>query len=69
MKPTEWTKEGGSYCYMFIVNEYYDSNPIEDSNNMKMHILLEFLDMLKILEYTRGYDGIYYDIDIKIRKP
>jgi len=38
---------------------------VEDA--FKRHLLLEFLSYLKLLEYERGYDGVYYDIYLPIR--
>jgi hypothetical protein len=60
----------GSECsvYTFFVSQYYDSDLIKDQENMKKHVLLEFLHDLGVLVYNRGYDGLYYDIHITKRR-
>ena len=36
-----------------------------DKDMMIRHCFLEVLDLLKVIEYSRGYDGIYYDVTLK----
>lgn len=42
-------------------------DPTLDKDMMIRHCFLEFLSLLKVIEYSRGYDGIYYDVTIKKR--
>ena len=60
---TDWVVEGNLESCSHYTDAYDD--PIEDKNMMMRHILLEFLDYLKVIEYTRGYDGYYYDVTIR----
>jgi len=60
----KWTSDAeGNLYYMHYTDEMED--PKEDKNMMIRHCFLEVLDLLKILEYNRGYDGLYYDIVLK----
>ena len=53
----------GTLSTMHFTDMYED--PMEDQDMMKRHCLLEVLDYLGILEYTRGYDGVYYMVTLK----
>jgi hypothetical protein len=61
---TRWTDEGTYYGFMHFTDK---ESPLEDSNMMARHYLLDLLCSLKVLEYDRGYDGIYHDIIISKR--
>lgn len=42
---------------------YIDGPELQENEDaFKRHLLLEFLDYLKVLEYSRGYDGHYYTV-------
>ena len=62
---SDWQDNGEGY-YEFIHVVDNAAGPCSD-DTFKRHLLLEFLDYLKVIEYTRGYDGRYYDIRVKIR--
>jgi hypothetical protein len=64
----EWEDYGDVMVYSFFVSEFYESDPVKDKNCFKTHLLLEFLDYLKVIEYSKGYEGAYYDIVITKRK-
>lgn len=61
----KWEKDDKYHTYTHIVDELDD--PVLDKDMMIRHCFLEFLDYLEIVEYTRGYEGLYYDITIKRR--
>jgi len=48
---------------MHFAEELIDSS--QDKDMMIRHCFLEVLDLLKVIEYSRGYDGIYYDVTLK----
>lgn len=58
----ECDMQGNPTCMHFM--EEMD-DPSEDKDMMIRHCFLEVLDLLKIIEYSRGYDGIYYDVTLK----
>lgn len=60
----EVNADGTESCMHFT--DGTDLAPQDDKDMITRHILLEFLDMLKVVEYTRGYDGYYYDLTIKL---
>lgn len=64
-----WQDFGDCINYMHVVvpgDPNDASSPVNEAAFRK-HLLLEFLASLRVLEYTRGYDGIYYDIRIMKR--
>lgn len=71
---TGWVFEDGYWeCLHFTdytnFNDDYDTKyPYDEDSMMRRHVLLEFLSYLSVLEYTRGYDGYYYDITIRYRR-
>jgi len=58
----ELDMQGNPTC-MHFTEQLED--PVEDKNMMIRHSLLEVLDLLKVIEYSRGYDSIYYDVTLK----
>ena len=58
----EVNADGTSTCMHFT--DGTDLTPEKDREMMLRHILFEFLAELKVIEYTRGYDGYYYDLTI-----
>jgi len=53
----------GNQTCMHFTDKYDD--PQDDKDMMIRHCFLEVLDLLKVIEYSRGYDGIYYDVTLK----
>lgn len=61
--PWETNMDGTISCSH--LTDDFELTPEEDQDMMIRHCLLEVLDMLSIIEYSRGYDGCYHDITIK----
>lgn len=66
---TDWYEEDGYHGHLHPLfgtdrdNGYTAENDTED--RFKVHLLLEFLDYLEILEYSKFYDSVY---EIKIKQ-
>lgn len=63
---SDWEKIDGWDYYDHITDKLDDEYKL-DKDMMIRHCLLEVLDLLKIIEYSRGYDGYYYTVGIKER--
>lgn len=53
------------YGRYFVV--YENSDLADNEGNFKKHLLLEFLDYLKVIQYVKDHDSTY-EIIIKARK-
>lgn len=54
-----------SFDHDLYIDDYQQMKRNEDA--FKRHLLLELLDYLQVIEYTRGYDGHYYTVWIRKR--
>lgn len=59
----EYDMQGDLTCMHFT--DPPDGSLGEGKDLMIRHCFLEVLDLLEIIKYSRGYDGIYYDVTLK----
>lgn len=60
---SEWEEnEDGSISCVHFTDQ--DDDPALDKDMMIRHCFLEVLDLLGVIEYSRGYDGYYHDVTI-----
>ena len=64
---SSWTPDDGDTIWCMHFTDPLDDLK-EDKNMMIRHCFLEVLELFGILEYSRGYDGHYYDVIIKVKR-